>query len=110
MKPELENKVLLPLLEDQYGKVLEAQKAAEGHYRDGEFYIQYHEKRLPLEPAEPMQLLGSSARRAQAGHQNPSRLELVEPESILTASTILPRYDETHLRTRRPSGNARRKW
>ncbi len=94
VKPELENKVLLPLLEDQYGKVLEAQKLLAA-YRDGEFYIQYHEKRLPLEPRSYAQLLGYRLDELKQALK-PESAELRELESILTALDYLPRYDETH--------------
>jgi (1->4)-alpha-D-glucan 1-alpha-D-glucosylmutase len=49
LKPELRNKLLLPILGDQYGAELEA-----GHIRvaaDEEgFHIEYYDKRLPLDP------------------------------------------------------------
>lgn len=49
LKPELHSKVLLPILADQYGKVLE-----DGHFKvtfqDGEFRIEYFETVLPLDP------------------------------------------------------------
>ncbi|MFL6314492.1 MAG: malto-oligosyltrehalose synthase [Terriglobales bacterium] len=49
LKPELRNKLLLPILGDQYGAELEA-----GHLRlvstNGEFHIEYFDKRLPLDP------------------------------------------------------------
>jgi (1->4)-alpha-D-glucan 1-alpha-D-glucosylmutase len=49
LKPELRNKLLLPILGDQYGAELEA-----GHIRlvssNGEFHVDYFDKRLPLDP------------------------------------------------------------
>src|SRR4051812_3328604 len=49
LKPELRNKLLLPILGDQYGAELEA-----GHIRlvssDGGFHIEYFDKQLPLDP------------------------------------------------------------
>ena len=49
LKPELRDKLLLPVLGDQYGAELEA-----GHIRlvwdDGGFYIAYYDKRFPLDP------------------------------------------------------------
>jgi (1->4)-alpha-D-glucan 1-alpha-D-glucosylmutase len=49
LKPELRNKLLLPILGDQYGAELEA-----GHIRlvssDGGFHIEYFDKLLPLDP------------------------------------------------------------
>ena len=49
LKPELRNKLLLPILGDQYGAELEA-----GHIRlvssNGTFHIEYFDKHLPLDP------------------------------------------------------------
>ena len=52
VKPELEHKVLLPILEDQYGRVLEDGKLRLD-YEDGAFFITYYELRLPLAPRTP---------------------------------------------------------
>ena len=48
-KPELRDKVLLPILEDQYGVVLESGKLILD-YTDGKFYLHYNERRLPIAP------------------------------------------------------------
>src|SRR5215471_5660073 len=49
LKPELHNKVLLPILGNQYGADLEA-----GHLRlvhdNGDFHIEYYDKVLPIDP------------------------------------------------------------
>jgi (1->4)-alpha-D-glucan 1-alpha-D-glucosylmutase len=49
LKPELHNKVLLPILGGQYGAELEA-----GHlrlaYKDNGFQIEYYDKKLPIDP------------------------------------------------------------
>ncbi|MGH7830990.1 MAG: alpha-amylase family glycosyl hydrolase, partial [Candidatus Binatia bacterium] len=47
VNPQLENKVLLPILEDQYGNVLEEDKLRLA-YEDGAFFITYYETRLPV--------------------------------------------------------------
>jgi (1->4)-alpha-D-glucan 1-alpha-D-glucosylmutase len=48
LKPELHNKVLLPILGDQYGAELEA-----GHIRlalgENDFHIEYYDKNLPID-------------------------------------------------------------
>ncbi|PJA77632.1 MAG: malto-oligosyltrehalose synthase, partial [Nitrospirae bacterium CG_4_9_14_3_um_filter_51_5] len=49
VKPELKNKVLLPILGDQYGLVLENQEIIL-HYDDGHFFLLYYEHRLPIDP------------------------------------------------------------
>ena len=48
-KPELENKVLLPILEDLYGKVLESGKLRLS-LEEGAFFIHYYENTLPVNP------------------------------------------------------------
>ena len=49
VNPDLENKVLLPLLEDQYGKVLEAGRIRLA-YEDGAFSLWHYQTRLPVAP------------------------------------------------------------
>jgi (1->4)-alpha-D-glucan 1-alpha-D-glucosylmutase len=49
VNPDLENKVLLPLLEDQYGRVLEAGKI-QLIYAEGAFFLTYDPTRLPVAP------------------------------------------------------------
>lgn len=81
-------KVLLPLLEDQYGRVLEAGKIRLG-YQEGSFFIGYHQTRLPVSPGTyPAILEGPLAQLASAledGHH-----PLRELRSILTALNYLP--------------------
>ena len=48
-KPQLRGKVLLPILEDQYGVVLESGKLALV-YEGGKFWLRYGERRLPVAP------------------------------------------------------------
>jgi (1->4)-alpha-D-glucan 1-alpha-D-glucosylmutase len=47
-RPGSENKVLLPVLEDHYGKVLESGKLRLA-YQDGKFSIAYHDRNFPLD-------------------------------------------------------------
>ena len=49
VKDELAEKVLIPLLGDQYGEVLESQELTLT-YRDGAFFVRYHEETLPIAP------------------------------------------------------------
>jgi (1->4)-alpha-D-glucan 1-alpha-D-glucosylmutase len=57
VKEELEDKVLLPVLGDQYGRILE-----DGELRlsfaDGAFQVNYYEQRLPLDPKSYSRILG----------------------------------------------------
>jgi (1->4)-alpha-D-glucan 1-alpha-D-glucosylmutase len=62
LKLELENKVLLPILGDRYGRILE-----NGEFRlaleDGAFFLRYHEAKLPLNPRTYPYLLDRVAHR-----------------------------------------------
>jgi len=88
VNPDLQNKVLLPLLEDQYGRVLEAGKIRLC-YHEGSFFLRYHQTRLPVSPCTyPAILEGPLAQLAAAledGHH-----QLRELRSILTALNYLP--------------------
>jgi len=54
--PTLDNKVLLPLLGDCYGKVLENQKLGLV-YEDGCFFVEYRHERFPLAPKSYRRIL-----------------------------------------------------
>ncbi|MCR4295884.1 MAG: alpha-amylase family glycosyl hydrolase, partial [Elusimicrobia bacterium] len=49
VKPELKNRVLLPVLGELYGKVLEAGEIAV-RYEDGALFVRYWEHRFPADP------------------------------------------------------------
>ena len=86
LKAALENKVLLPILGDQYGRVLE-----NGEFRvccaEGAFTLQYHETTLPLDPQSSRPILRRAVELA-----DPAPDELA---SILTALDNLPSRTET---------------
>src|SRR5262249_19122053 len=88
VNPDLENKVLLPLLEDQYGHVLEAGKIRLA-YEGGAFWLCYYQTRLPVAPCTyPAVLerpLTELARSLGEGH-----VPLRELQSVLTALGYLP--------------------
>ncbi|MDZ7781414.1 MAG: hypothetical protein U5K56_00175 [Halioglobus sp.] len=50
------NKVLLPVLGDHYGRILEALEL-QVRYRDGDFTLDYHEQVFPLDPSTLSDLL-----------------------------------------------------
>ena len=81
IKPELENRVLLPILGDQYGAALER-----GELRvalaDGAFELRYFDHCLPLNPRQLPSVLDADALRASIGDERP---EVQEFLSILTA-------------------------
>ena len=93
-KPDLENKVLLPILGDQYGRVLENQDL---HvvYEAGSFtLVVYGQERLPIAPRSMAQLLNYrlDLLERQLGVDHPAYVEL---QSIVTALSHLPLRTET---------------
>jgi (1->4)-alpha-D-glucan 1-alpha-D-glucosylmutase len=93
LKPDLAHKVLLPVLGDQFGKVLEDGQLVV-HYGEGSFWLEYFGQRFPLSPRSYVLILTprleSLAERLGAEH--PDVLELY---SILTAMKNLPPRTET---------------
>ena len=93
VKDELANKVLLPILGDQYGWVLENQELILS-YEDGAFFLSYYDHRLPIAPrpaaAILLHRLGDLERMLGAEHA-----ELLEFRSIITALGHLPLRTET---------------
>ena len=92
-KADLVNKVLLPILGEQYGRALEDQLITVG-YDGGSFFVEIYGKHLPLTPRSWSVLLepAAAALKARLGESHESVLEL---ESILTALSHLPPADET---------------
>jgi (1->4)-alpha-D-glucan 1-alpha-D-glucosylmutase len=88
LNPDLAGKVLLPILEDQYGTVLEQGKL-QLIYEDGSFYITYWEHILPVAPRSYRHVLEQVAERVilalGAEHEHAQ-----EVQSILTALSYLP--------------------
>ncbi len=92
VKEELEGRVLLPILENQYGLVLEAGKLRLAR-EDGAFFLQYYDHKLPLCASSYAQILGASldqldelALQFDEGDQP----YLLEYRSILASSENLP--------------------
>ncbi len=91
-KDELRNKVLLPILGDQYGQVLES-----GHIKlafdDGTFLLQYWEKTLPIEPSTAELILRHriDELRQRLGTESD---EMLEYESITNSLEYLPDRSE----------------
>jgi len=84
IKDELADKVLLPILGDSYGAVLEDQQLAL-EYRDGAFVVRYGEDWLPLAPDTYPRVL-----EATATEWGGSGADLDELQSIITAAYNLP--------------------
>jgi (1->4)-alpha-D-glucan 1-alpha-D-glucosylmutase len=92
LQPELRHKVLLPILGDQYGRVLE-NGDLQVTFRDGAFYLVYYEHILPIAPFSYATILAGPCDRLS--RVRPSDDEhLVELQSILTAISYLPTHEE----------------
>jgi (1->4)-alpha-D-glucan 1-alpha-D-glucosylmutase len=87
-KEGLQGKVLLPVLGDQFGKILEDQELHLG-YEDQRFVIGYHERRLPTDPRTWVVLL-KQALESVADRLTSDAPERMELESIVTALEHLP--------------------
>lgn len=88
VRPELHNKVLLPILGDQYGDVLERGEL-QLTFNDGAFCIHYYDVTLPVAPRSYSHILGHAlgALVAELGESHPDVQQL---QSILTAIGYLP--------------------
>lgn len=95
LKDELRGKVLVPVLGDQYGVVLERGELRLAFDRErGEFSIFYYEHRFPVDPAEYPRIISYRLDRLDAvlGADHP---KLVELQSLTTAFGYLPQRYET---------------
>ncbi|HEY7329710.1 MAG TPA: malto-oligosyltrehalose synthase [Gemmataceae bacterium] len=92
VNPDLENKVLLPLLEDQYGRVLEAGKIRLG-FEKGAFFLYYYDVKLPIAPCTYHVILERALSNV-SGALSEEHAELCELRSILTALRYLPPREE----------------
>ncbi len=87
-REELVNKVLLPLLDQQYGEALENQ-ILKVIYREGGFYLELPRASLPTDPCSWTIILEPLAQKAEKKltEDHPDLLEL---KSIITSLTHLP--------------------
>ncbi|WP_342379597.1 malto-oligosyltrehalose synthase [Myxococcus stipitatus] len=88
VKEELRDKVLLPILGDQYGIVLERGELKLS-FRDGAFFLHYYDHLLPVAPRQYGRILRHGLERLEArlGTEAEPMVELL---SILTAIEHLP--------------------
>jgi (1->4)-alpha-D-glucan 1-alpha-D-glucosylmutase len=93
VKKELRNKVLLPILGDQYGTVLES-GSLQLTYRDGGFFVSTGDFALPIRPQTYAPILEHrlAALEATLPEKAPAFAELM---SITTALNHLPPHTET---------------
>lgn len=88
VKDELENKVLLPILGDQYGIVLENQEIVL-HYEEGHFFVRYYNNHLPLDPTSWVLVLSFRADELVTP-ETAEDIHVQELQSITTALVNLP--------------------
>jgi (1->4)-alpha-D-glucan 1-alpha-D-glucosylmutase len=91
LKDELYGKVLVPVLHDHYGVVLESgELKLIFHQERGEFDVSYHNHRFPVDPREYPRIL-QHCTTANLGEQNP---DLLEFQSLIASFGHLPaRYE-----------------
>lgn len=90
VKSELENKILLPILGEHYGRELAAGKL-KMEFRAGVFTLDYLGRRLPVAPCTTQSLLETAREKLKAADQ-PVPAEM---ESIILAVEHLPPGTET---------------
>jgi (1->4)-alpha-D-glucan 1-alpha-D-glucosylmutase len=91
LKADLHNKVLLPILSDQYGRVLERGEL-QVQFEEGTFYLFYSERRLPIAPGTYRYVLEIALQNLSEQKEEDFYAEL---QSILTALEYLPKRTET---------------
>jgi (1->4)-alpha-D-glucan 1-alpha-D-glucosylmutase len=88
LKDELQGKVLVPVLDDQYGTVLDRGELKLAFDPEkGEFCIWYHQNRFPIDPREYPQLLTPPESRKAEFEGNADVLEL---QSLISSFGHLP--------------------
>jgi (1->4)-alpha-D-glucan 1-alpha-D-glucosylmutase len=92
-KEDISNQVLLPMLGDQYGRVLENQEI-QLHYQRGGFIAKYYETELPVTPRTWILILKPVLEIISAILKE-SHPHLLELESIITSLDHLPPLTET---------------
>jgi (1->4)-alpha-D-glucan 1-alpha-D-glucosylmutase len=90
--PHLKDKILLPILEDQYGNVLEDGKLRLA-FEEGAFFVHYYDTKLPIAPRTYDTILSHQLDRLTET-LGKDRDEVLELQSILTAISHLPPQTE----------------
>src|SRR5881296_958991 len=91
LKSDLRDKVLLPILSDRYGRVLERGEL-QVRFEEGTFYLLYGERRLPIAPGTYRYVLQIALENLAEHKEEDFYAEL---QSILTALEYLPKRTET---------------
>ncbi|HEX4653371.1 MAG TPA: malto-oligosyltrehalose synthase [Candidatus Udaeobacter sp.] len=91
LKSDLRDKVLLPILADQYGRVLERGEL-QVRFEEGTFYLLYGQRTLPIAPGTYRYMLQTALGNLAEYTDEEFYAEL---QSILTALEYLPKRTET---------------
>jgi len=91
LKTDLHDKVLLPILGDQYGRVLERGEL-KVHFEAGAFHLSYYEHHFPIAPGTYRHVLDVALEKLAPHKDEDFYAEL---QSIRTALEYLPRRTET---------------
>lgn len=91
LKSDLRDKVLLPILSDQYGRVLERGELRVG-FEEGAFYLFSQDQRLPIAPGTYRFILEVALENLA---EYKDEVLYAELQSIITALEYLPRRTET---------------
>src|SRR5438093_11030408 len=91
LKSDLRDKILLPILSDPYGRVLERGEL-QVRFEEGTFYLRHGDRRLPIAPGTYRYVL-EIALQNLAEHKDEDFY--AELQSILTALEYLPKRTET---------------
>ena len=94
-KDVLEDKVLLPVLEDQFGKVLEEGRL-ELQFDDGVFYVRYDNRRFPISPHSWQRVLKHRLLELEQRLAN-DNVQMQEFQSILFSLGHLPNPREARV-------------
>jgi (1->4)-alpha-D-glucan 1-alpha-D-glucosylmutase len=91
LKSDLQDKVLLPILGDQYGRILERGEL-QVRFDAGAFYLRYYDREFPIAPGTYRHILEIALEKLA-----PFKSEgfYAEVQSIITALEYLPRRTET---------------
>ncbi|MBA3542858.1 MAG: malto-oligosyltrehalose synthase [Chthoniobacterales bacterium] len=90
LKSDLRDKVLIPILGDQYGRVLERGEL-QVHFESGRFFLRYFDHEFPLSPGTYPHVLQIALEQLSGDKEEEFYAEL---QSILTALEYLPRRTE----------------
>ena len=95
LKDELQGKVLVPVLGDQYGSILDLGELKLTFDKDkGEFSIFYHQHRFPVDPKEYSRLLALGLEQLEPS-LGASHTDFLELQSLISAFNHLPGRQES---------------